>query len=96
MGEVIQLGRLRTCEDPLCVLPNPHEGEHDYRAPVVIDYTNWKDRRARRRISPTGGLVWMSNEPWHPAEQWLVPAICHEDGKHKYFALSGIHAWREQ
>lgn len=85
---------LTSCEDPLCTLPRKHEGVCDMKAPVEIDYTNWKGTRRKRRVFPVGNFIYGS-DPWHPREQWMVEAIDHEDGKTKMFPIEQIHSWRE-
>lgn len=77
-----------TCEIG-CRLPTKHEGTCDKRVPMVLRYKNWKGVIRVRTISPTGQLMWGKTE-FHQEEQWLLGAICHDDGKHKLFALDGF------
>jgi hypothetical protein len=59
---------------------------------VIIDYTNWRGERAKRRVVPIS-LVFTYNE-WHPEQQWLMIALDSENGgKKKFFAMKGIHSW---
>ena len=60
---------------------------------VEIDYTNWRGERGLRRIRPLR-MFWGSNE-FHPKMCWLVYAVCLEKKQFRYFALSGVHSWRE-
>jgi hypothetical protein len=86
----------RIADDPgrVCMLPVKHE-DSCFGGPkyVVIDYTNWKNRRAHRYIHPL--RIYRGSNEWHPIEQWLLDAICFEDGKVKSFAMCNIHAWVE-
>lgn len=61
---------------------------------VLIDYTNWRGERAKRRIYPTR-LVFEANQ-WHPKPQWLIEAYDMEKGvkgEKRLFALASIHSW---
>jgi hypothetical protein len=60
---------------------------------VEIDYTNWGSERRLRVIHPFE-WAWTSSE-WHTEPGWMVHATDIEDGKAKWFALSGVHAWRD-
>lgn len=59
---------------------------------VVIDYTNWKGVRRKRRVTPVGSMVFTYNE-WHPEQQWLMIAIDSDTGEKRFFALKDIHSW---
>lgn len=66
---------------------------------VVIDYTNWRGERIKRRVQPIE--IWWGETNWHPGNQWLLKAndvdIASKDPDHipcvKDFAMSGIHGW---
>lgn len=83
------------CVNTECRLPRRHEGQCDVRPPVIIDYTNWKGKRRKRKVSPLQ-MSRMACPPWHPEEELLLGAIDHEDGKHKFFPLRNIHSWIEE
>lgn len=59
---------------------------------AIIDYTNWKGRRAKRPVV-LHGIIHSSTE-WHIEQQWLLVAYCLEDSIVKKFALSDCHGWR--
>lgn len=61
------------------------------RQEVLIDYTNWRGERGRRRIQPLR-IVFENNE-WHPESQWLLEAVDVEKGQERSFALAQIHSW---
>jgi predicted DNA-binding transcriptional regulator YafY len=62
------------------------------RKEVVIDYTNWRGERSKRRIRPHQ-IVFENNE-WHPETQWLLEAADLEKGEMRTFALANIHSWQ--
>ena len=64
------------------------------RKVVVIDYTNWKGERAKRRIKPLN-IVFENNE-WHPTSQWMVKAVDMEKLETRFFALANIHSWKPE
>lgn len=86
---------LRECRNEVCLLPRTHEGHCDPKQPAVIDFVNWKGKQRKRRISPVGDLVFLATD-YHPEDQWQIPAICHEDGKLKYFPLNNIKSWSDK
>lgn len=63
----------------------------DPRQEVLIDYTNWRGERSKRRIRPLR-LVFENNE-WHTETQWLLEAVDLESGAERSFAMLGIHSW---
>lgn len=87
---------LEACDDASCVLPAQHEGICDKKAPVDVEYTNWKNVRRMRRLSPTGEIIYTDSPPYHPESQWMIAAIDHDDGKRKLFPLAKIHSWMEK
>jgi predicted DNA-binding transcriptional regulator YafY len=60
-----------------------------YDGQVIIDYTNYKGERAKRRIEPER-LYWGSNE-WHPEPGLLLDAYDVEKYANRTFALKSIH-----
>lgn len=62
---------------------------------VEIEYTNYKNRRAVRKIRPEpGGLHWQEGNQYHPEPQWLLFAVDLEDGKLKTWAMNKVHSWK--
>jgi hypothetical protein len=59
---------------------------------VIIDYTNYRGERAKRRIKPIGSMVFIHNE-WHPEQQWLMLALDVEKNEKRFFAMKNIHSW---
>ena len=59
---------------------------------VLIDYTNWRGERAKRRVLP---LNWeyKANE-WHKEEQWIMKAHDLDKDEEREFAMSGVHSWQ--
>lgn len=70
-----------------CMLPLKHEGNCDARKPVTLDYTGYNGARRKRKVSPVNLM--------HESIGWSLGVIDHEDGKHKFFAMRGIHSWKE-
>jgi len=60
---------------------------------VEIDYTNWRGERKVRRIRPLK-FMFGANQ-WHPKPTWLCWAMDLESREFRYFALEGVHAWKE-
>jgi predicted DNA-binding transcriptional regulator YafY len=58
---------------------------------VVIDYTNWRGERSKRRIQPL--RITFGNNEWHPDKQWLLKAIDLDKKEIRFFALANIHSW---
>lgn len=85
---------MHECVDRVCKLPKPHDGNCDIRAPITISYTNYKGTTRDKVVSPLG-IARMANPPWQPEEEWLLSAIDHTDGKHKFFPMRNIRQWRE-
>jgi predicted DNA-binding transcriptional regulator YafY len=61
---------------------------------VVIDYTNYRGQRARRRILPN--RLWYGAVDWHPQAQWILDAWDLEKGAIRSFAMSEIHSWEPE
>lgn len=61
---------------------------------VVIDYTNWRNERGERRITPVE-LTFDSNE-WHKEKTWLLKAYDHRLKGFRTFAMNNIHSWRTE
>lgn len=80
---------MTTQPDP--VLENGH---------AEIDYTNWRGERRKRSISPMH-LVFGIKPPWHEKPGWLLFARDLDLEKQtnklefRWFALRGIHSWRD-
>lgn len=70
----------------------PHNKNLARSREVIIDYTNWRGERAKRRIKPIGSMVFTYNE-WHPEQQWLILALDVERGEKRFFAMKNIHSW---
>jgi hypothetical protein len=47
-------------------------------ATVLIDYTNWRNVRAMRRIHPLE--IRFGSSEWHKTEQWLLRAVDMDNG----------------
>jgi predicted DNA-binding transcriptional regulator YafY len=60
--------------------------------PVWLDYTNWKGRRAWRRVLPYA--ISFATTEYHPAPQWLLTADDLDEAAPRTFALRDVHAWR--
>lgn len=58
---------------------------------VIIDYTNYRGERAKRRILPLH-MCYGENE-WHKGEQWLLTAHDLDRDVERVFAMSSIHSW---
>lgn len=65
----------------------------DPTKPVTIDYTNWRGERRKRQIVPQDRTMKFGKTEWHPIPGWLFRALDCEDGKMKWFAMSGVHGW---
>ncbi len=61
---------------------------------VVIDYTNWRGERSKRRIHPVT-LTFGSNE-WHKDLQWLLTAYDVDKEAVREFAMKDIHSWEPE
>jgi hypothetical protein len=62
---------------------------------VIIEYTNWRGDRAKRRIAPTGNLRF-GTSPFHPDQGWLLEAVDLTKLEKREFALKSIHSWEEE
>lgn len=60
---------------------------------AVIDYTNWRGERSRRRIKPLS--VRFEATEYHRFPQWLLRAIDVERGVTRDFAMKDIHYWQQ-
>jgi predicted DNA-binding transcriptional regulator YafY len=58
---------------------------------IVIDYTNYRGERARRRILPN--RLWFGAADWHPEPQWILDAWDIQKGAIRSFAMRDIHSW---
>jgi predicted DNA-binding transcriptional regulator YafY len=58
---------------------------------VEIDYTNYRGKRAVRRVKPLD-LTFRSTE-WHPEMQWVMRAFDVEKQEIRFFAMKDIHSW---
>lgn len=85
---------MEDCQTDQCKLPKKHEGLCDLLPTVLVEYTNWKGNRRKRRIAPTGMVVHQATE-WHKLPEWLFEVIDCEDGKQKLFAISGVTTSRD-
>jgi hypothetical protein len=67
--------------------------KQDKEREVIIDYTNWKEVRSKRRISPVG-VTFEANQ-YHQEPQWLLWAIENKNGENviRSFAMKNIHSW---
>lgn len=61
------------------------------RAPVRIEYTNYKGERRIRTILPLE-FLWGQNK-YHPDYQYLLYATDLEKNANRYFAVEHIHSW---
>jgi len=59
---------------------------------VEIDYTNHRGERRWRRVLPMKLTYGLSE--WHPGNQWILLAHCHEKNQAREFAMSEVHGWR--
>lgn len=58
---------------------------------VMIDYTNWRGERTKRRIRPL--TILFENNEWHPEAQWLLEAVDLDKLEQRTFAMANIHSW---
>ena len=56
---------------------------------VVIDYTNYRGERAKRKIRPIS-IKFGSNQ-WHAEPQWLMDALDLDKNEVRTFAMRDIH-----
>lgn len=61
---------------------------------AVIDYTNHRGERRRRRVWPLD-LVYGANE-WHADELWQMLGTDLDKRQDRYFVMRNIHAWEEE
>lgn len=60
---------------------------------VVIDYTNHRGKRAKRRILPHSAF-WARGTEYHKDQPgWYIRAECLEKGEFRDFAMKDIHSW---
>jgi predicted DNA-binding transcriptional regulator YafY len=59
---------------------------------VRIDYTNWRNERSSRIISPIE--LFFGSNLYHPEAQWLLVALDVEKNATRTFALKNIHHWQ--
>lgn len=59
---------------------------------VIIDYTNHRGERSKRKITPNGVCLFKKTA-YHPRTQWLLPAYDHSKGTQREFAMDMIHGW---
>lgn len=52
---------------------------------VRMVYTNYRGETSIRTVTPTA-IYWGSNK-YHPQEQWLMAAYCHDKNAPRDFAL---------
>ncbi len=65
--------------------------EREKKQIVLIDYTNYKEERALRRVLPI--KVFFGVTIRHPQPQWFLRALCLERQADRDFPLAKIHAW---
>lgn len=59
---------------------------------VIIDYTNWRGERAKRRIAPAS-IFWGETE-YHPGpKQWFLLALDLDRDVERAYAVKDIHSW---
>lgn len=58
---------------------------------ALIDYTNHRGRRARRRVQPIS--IRFGHTDWHPEDQWLLLAFDSNHKAEREFAMRDIHSW---
>jgi hypothetical protein len=65
----------------------------DARSPIdaIIDYTNWRGERSKRRIVPVS--IRFGKTDWHPEHQWLLLAWDMAKQEPREFAMKDIHSW---
>jgi len=61
---------------------------------VVIDYTNWKGNRRKRRIIPA--RIEFTRNEYHPEFQYLLIAWDLDEQAYRYFAMKDVHSWEQQ
>ena len=60
---------------------------------VIIDYTNYKGERRRRKITPKN-IAFKSTE-YHPQTQWVLHAYDEDKKDFRDFAMTNIHSWEQ-
>jgi hypothetical protein len=62
---------------------------------VIIDYTNWRGERRKRRVYPILGTLRFTETPHHKPAQWVFNALDLErdDQALRTFALANVHSW---
>jgi predicted DNA-binding transcriptional regulator YafY len=61
----------------------------EFEQQTVIDYTNYKGERRKRRILPLN--LWWGSNVWHAEPQLFLLAQDLETGEERYFAIKDIH-----
>ncbi len=64
----------------------------DEKKIVIIDYTNWRDVTALRRIIPIE--VFFGATEWHRQEQWFLRAYDVDKDVERSFAIKDIKSWQ--
>ena len=61
---------------------------------VIIDYTNYRDERAIRKILPM--TMFFGDNKFHKGAQWFLEAIDLDKKPNiiRHFALNNIHSWK--
>ena len=59
---------------------------------VLIDYTNYRRKRAIRRIKPL--CIRFGANAWHTDPQYLLKAYDYGKAGWREFAMKDIHSWK--
>lgn len=65
------------------VIPKKTDGD------IILDYTNWRGVRSKRRVLPVGIMFGVTE--WHPEPQWLLVAFDYDKQAERSFSFYGIH-----
>jgi predicted DNA-binding transcriptional regulator YafY len=65
--------------------------DYDEKLVVTINYTNWKNETALRKIIPVE--MWYGKTEWHNEEQWLLKAFDIDKQDYRDFALKDVLSW---
>lgn len=64
---------------------------------IVIDYTNYRGERAKRKVRPfndgQAGPFYFGSSQYHPDKQWMMVAVDLEKDQVRHFAMKDIHSW---
>src|ERR1700704_3125980 len=63
----------------------------EYKHPIKVRYTNWRNETAVRSIVPLE--VYFGKTEYHPQEQWLLKVWDVERGAERVYALKEISQW---